>query len=142
MNLPSSLRDGTAIAGYYQSSAQTIATIGPGPCSGIAVDLNQNVFATVNGALYEVPFTSGSYGAAITLNAGSGDFRGMAVDGNGDVFVADSMNNVVTELPFSNGSYGAPITLGSGFNGPFSVAMGHHGQLFVVDQENIWQLGP
>ncbi|HEX5461490.1 MAG TPA: NHL repeat-containing protein [Steroidobacteraceae bacterium] len=129
-------------AGYYQSPAQTIATMGIGSCSGIAVDSNQNVFVTINDVVYELPFSSGSYGAAITLNAGSGEFRGMAVDANGDVFVADSTHDVVTELPFTNGSYGTPITLGSGFNGPFSLAMGHHGQLFVADQENIWQLGP
>lgn len=129
-------------AGQYQSSAQKLATVGIGGCSGIAVDSKQNVFVTNNGVVYEFPFSSGSYGAAITLNAGSGEFRGMAVDANGDVFVADSMNQVVTELPLTNGSYGSPITLGSGFNGPFSVAMGHNGQLFVVDQGNIWQLGP
>ena len=83
-------------AGYYQSSAQTIATMGVGSCSGIAVDSNQNVFVTTNGVVYELPFSGGTYGAAITLNTDSGDFRGMAVDGNGDVFVADSTNNVVT----------------------------------------------
>lgn len=129
-------------AGYYQSSPKTIATLGIGNCSGIAVDSNQNVFVTINGVPYELPFSGGSYGAAITLNAGSGEFSGMAVDANGDVFVADLMNNVVTELPFTNGSYGTPIALGSGFNGPFTVAMGHNGQLFVADRENIWQLGP
>ena len=129
-------------AGYYQSSAQTIAAMAVAGCSGIAVDSNQNVFVTINGVVYELPFSSGSYGAAITLNAGSGNFRGMAVDANGDVFVADIMHNVVTELPFTGGSYGTPITLGSGFNGPFSVAMGHNGQLFVADRENIWVLSP
>ena len=98
------------------------------------------MFVTINDVVYELPFSSGSYSAAITLNAGSGELRGMAVDANGDVFVADGTHNVATELPFTNGSYGTPIT-GSGFNGPFNVAMGHNGQLFVEDQENIWQLG-
>lgn len=129
-------------AGYYESSAQKMATMGIGGCSGLAVDSNQNVFVTINGVAYELPFSGGSYGAALTLNTGSGEFRGMAVDANDDVFVADIMHNVVTELPFTNGSYGAPISLGSGFNGPFSVVMGHNGQLFVADRENIWQLGP
>lgn len=125
--------------GAYHSPVVTVGTVVAG-CSGIAVDVNHDVFVTSNGAVYEIPFSGGSYGAVISLDAGSGNFRGVAVDANGDVFVADIANNVVKEIPFSGGSYGTPVALGSGFNAPFSVAVDQDGRVYVLDLGNIWRL--
>ena len=126
--------------GTYKA-VTTIGTVISG-CSGIAVDVNQNVFVTSNGAIYELPSNGTSYGAPITLNAGSGNFRGVAVDAKGNVFVGDLASNTVKEIPFSGGVYGAPITVGSGLNAPFSVAVDKNGRLYVLDVENIWRFAP
>jgi sugar lactone lactonase YvrE len=126
---------------YYQTPVITLGTA-LSLCSGIAVDANRNVFITTNGGVYELPFNGSSYGATTPLNAGSGNFRGMAVDTNSNVFVADRDNGVVKEIPFNGSSYGNPITLGSGFDAPFGVAVDKSGRLFVLDNQNIWRLGP
>jgi hypothetical protein len=56
----------------------------------------------------------------------------VAVDGSGDVFVADTLNNAVKEvLPD-----GAILTIGSGFNQPSGVAVDGSGDVFVADTLN------
>jgi large repetitive protein len=79
-------------------------------------------------------------GQPITLPAGTGYFNpsGVAVDGNGNIFVADIHNNAVKEIPFSAGAYGTPILLpaGSGFNEPMGVAVDGSGDIFVADSNN------
>ncbi|HUB06373.1 MAG TPA: hypothetical protein VMB50_05210 [Myxococcales bacterium] len=82
---------------------------------------------------------------------GSAEFRlpyGLAVDGQGDVYLADIKNNVIFEIDpagnvttFSgNGNYGfSPGTGGpSGsaeYNSPASIAVGGAGQIIVGDQD-------
>ncbi len=60
----------------------------------------------------------------------------VAVDANGDVFVADTNNNAVEEMVYSGGTYAAPITLGSGFSIPYRVAVDANGDVFVADTGN------
>lgn len=60
----------------------------------------------------------------------------MAVDANGDVFVADTNNTAVKEIPYSEGAYGAPLTPGSGFSYPTGVAVDAYGNVFVADSYN------
>ena len=61
---------------------------------------------------------------------------GVAVDANGNVFVADTLNDAVKKIPFSGGNYGIPITLGSGFNHPIGIAVDANGDVFVADSNN------
>src|SRR3954470_5271634 len=69
----------------------------------------------------------------------SGNFNhpaGVAVDGSGNVFVADYGNNKVVEILAVNGSIPANPTintLGSGFNQPSGVAVDGSGNVFVAD---------
>jgi sugar lactone lactonase YvrE len=127
-------------SGYYPLVA--VGTVLSEGCSGIAADAHHNVFVASNGGVYEFPVSGGSYGAPITLDAGSGNVGGVAVDTNGNVFVADTTNNAVKEIPFSGGSYGNPIALGSGLKAPKSVAVDKDGRLYVLDSEYIWRLSP
>ena len=60
--------------------------------------------------------------------------QGVAVDGAGDVFVADTLNNQVFELPAGGGS---PQTLPfTGLSGPGGVAVDGAGDVFVADSGN------
>jgi len=67
----------------------------------------------------------------------AGDFSavGLAVDGSGNVFVADFGNNAVREIP-SSGGYTMVTTLGSGFYHPSGVAVDGSGNVFVADMYN------
>jgi hypothetical protein len=49
-----------------------------------------------------------SFYATQTLGSGFNQPYGVAVDGSGNVFVADTYNHSVKEIPFSGGSYGTP----------------------------------
>ncbi len=77
-----------------------------------------------------------------TTTLGSG-FRfpgGVAVDGAGNVYVADVKNNAVKEVVAVGGSIPASnptiLTLGSGFSEPFGVAVDGAGNVYVADFGN------
>lgn len=61
---------------------------------------------------------------------------GVAVDGNGNVFIADYLTNQLKEIPFSGGTYGIPIVVDSGLSKPGQVALDASGDLFVADYGN------
>ena len=65
-------------------------------------------------------------GLTVTLGSGFNDPTGVAVDGSGNVFVADYGNNAVKEIVAVNGVIPASPTintLGSGFSYPTGVAV-------------------
>jgi len=64
---------------------------------------------------------------------------GVAVDGSGNIYVADTDNNAVKEMLAVNGAI--PVvptvrTLGSGFNYPVGVAVDGRGNVYVADLLN------
>jgi hypothetical protein len=59
-------------------------------------------------------------GTALPLGSGFSGPKGVAVDGSGNVFVADYGHNAVEEI-LAAGGYTTVNTLGSGFNGPLSL---------------------
>jgi hypothetical protein len=67
-----------------------------------------------------------------TLGSGFGIPGGVAVDGSGNVFVADASNNAVKEILAG----GTVNTLGSNFNNPTGVAVDGSGNIFVADSGN------
>ena len=77
-----------------------------------------------------------SFSYAIQTLGSFGSPWGVAVDGSGNVFVADSANNVVKKIPYSDGSYGTPVTLATGFDAPTGVAVDERGNVFVADSGN------
>ena len=76
------------------------------------------------------------YGAVVTLGSGFATPTGVAVDGNGNVYVADNGHSAVKEIVAVNGNI--PVsptinTLGSGFANPFTVAVDGNGNVFLTD---------
>ena len=78
---------------------------------------------------------AGGYTTVNTLGSGFSGPDGVAVDGSGNVFVADTGNNAVKEI-LAAGGYTTVNTLGSGFNQPFGVAVDGNGNVFVADTIN------
>jgi hypothetical protein len=81
--------------------------------------------------------TQANYAPSIQTTLGGGFFdpTGVAMDGNGDIFVADYGNNAVREI-VAAGGYALVKTLGSGFSHPSSVAVDGSGNVFVADEAN------
>jgi sugar lactone lactonase YvrE len=74
-------------------------------------------------------------GAVQTLGSGFSSPSGVAVDGSGNVFVADAGHNAVKEI-VAAGGYTTVNTLGSGFNDPEGLAVDGNGNVFVADHGN------
>jgi sugar lactone lactonase YvrE len=129
--------------------------------SGVAVDGSGNVYVadTNNNLIRKIDTTgavttfagSGTYGNAndpVALNASFKAPAGVAVDANGNVFVADQYNNgirkidtsgaVTTLAGLASGTYGSSDGQGSaaGFNAPFAVAVDMQGHVYVADTFN------
>ncbi|MEI9987094.1 MAG: hypothetical protein WDN69_30450 [Aliidongia sp.] len=80
---------------------------------------------------------SGAAQAQTILSLGSGfkSPEGVAVDGSGNIFVADTFNSAVKEV-LASGGYRDVANLGTGFNGPPGVAVDAVGNVFVADAGN------
>ncbi len=59
--------------------------------------------------------------------------REVALDGAGDLFIAENLNNQVVELPVGGG---AQTTVGTGLSGPYGVAVDGAGDVFIADTSN------
>jgi hypothetical protein len=77
-----------------------------------------------------------SYTQLTLASSGFGDPNGIAMDGSGNVFVADSGGNAVYEIPSGCTTSSCVKTLGSGFSGPEGVAVDRSGNVFVADTFN------
>jgi len=76
--------------------------------------------------------------APVVNGAGLRSPIGLAVDGAGDLFVADGGNNRIVEVPAGGGAAIAidPTVNGIGLNGPLGMAVGGAGDLFIADLNN------
>jgi large repetitive protein len=70
------------------------------------------------------------------LGGGFSNPSGAAVDGNGNVYVADNGNNAVKKIPPGCTSASCVTTLGGGFNGPVYPAVDGGGNVYVTDSDN------
>ena len=75
-------------------------------------------------------------GTQIALGGGFDGPRGVAVDGSGNVFVADSGHNSVREIPSGCLSSSCVIALGGGFSSPKGIGVDGGGNVFVADSSN------
>jgi len=71
----------------------------------------------------------------VTLGSGFDSPEGVAVDGQGNVFVADTFHNAVKEI-LAAGGYVTVNALGSGFSDPSGVAVDSSGNVYVADTGN------
>ena len=69
------------------------------------------------------------------VDSGFSSPSGVAADGAGNIFIADSTSNVVQEI-LAAGGYTTVKTLGSGFSCPRGVAVDGGGNVFVADSCN------
>jgi DNA-binding beta-propeller fold protein YncE len=75
-------------------------------------------------------------GIQITIASGVGHAQGIAIDGSGNLFIADMNNNRVLEMLWNGSSYGAPQVIISGLGGPQGIAVDGSGNLYISDTNN------
>ena len=82
--------------------------------------------------------TSGNYipGAAAAMGGGLSFPQGLAVDGAGNVYVADNGNNLVKRIPYSCSNAGCVATLSGNFSSAMDVAVDGAGNIYVADTGN------
>jgi sugar lactone lactonase YvrE len=81
----------------------------------------------------QVVFTSNT--TPSTIGSGLQSPNAIAIDGNGNIFVADTGNNAVKEV-LAAGGYVTVKTLASGFSSPTSVSVDGDANVFVADTGN------
>jgi hypothetical protein len=155
-------------AGSSSASGQSIGT-GLSDPTGVAVDGAGDIYiADYNvsqklGTVYEIPWVpsstskaGGAYGTQIALSTkamGLGDNLSLAVDGSGDVYVADPQNARVVKIltplqtflvvnPETAGdtTTASTVTVGSGFTAPSAVAVDSSGDVFVGDGTSLYEV--
>ncbi|HEX3662153.1 MAG TPA: SBBP repeat-containing protein, partial [Acidobacteriaceae bacterium] len=129
-------------AAYSGSTGTFDATDYTAP-QGIATDASGDVFIANNGGtptVYEMTLTGpGTYSAPVALpnpTPGYTFLRGVTIDSNGNLWVADNANGTggqVYELAYLSGSFGTPTKVGSGWTGPWQIAADASGNVFVTD---------
>jgi sugar lactone lactonase YvrE len=126
-----------------------ISSSGLSAPTGVAVDGVGNLYIGDSGNIYEVPYVNGALATSqqtkIASGLGTGNLN-LAVDGQGDVFVADESGKQVVEIPnpqtalmIQGGGY-PQITLGSGFTGPSAIATDSSGNVWVADGGNLYEI--
>jgi DNA-binding beta-propeller fold protein YncE len=117
---------------------------------GLAFDGSGDLFVTGyhdasknpnSGNVVALPKTTTGFGSVVTVTTGLSYPAGVAVDANGNVFVASTMDSnqdlnsgAILEIPFTGSSFGTPISLASGMTYSQGVALDSAGNIFFQDQ--------
>ncbi|HEY1802851.1 MAG TPA: Ig-like domain repeat protein [Terracidiphilus sp.] len=134
-------------AGTSSPTSGTVLGSGLSAPSGVAVDGVGNLYIGDSGSVYMIPYVNGALSSAnqtkIASGLGTGNLN-LAVDGEGDVFVADQQKKQVVEVPNPQTQVMEQsfplITLGSGFTGPSAIATDSSGNVWVADGSNLWEI--
>ena len=114
----------------------TFAPLAPGLRMG-AVQLSDSsgnpVASNLISGIGNGPAIAFGPGVQTTVGSGLNGPYGVAVDGAGDVFIADTYNNRVVEVPAGGG---AQTTVGASLNFPQGVAVDGAGDVFIADTYN------
>jgi hypothetical protein len=123
-------------ASYTSSSAYI-----PNP-EGVAVDGFGNLYVsggTSGSSIYEIPSGCSNFSCVLTLGSGF-NFNGavgLAVDANGNIYVASSSGNAIYEVPGGCTLSSCVTTVASGFNSPTGVAVDAAGDVYVADNSQV-----
>lgn len=101
---------------------------------GVAADAAGNLYLNAGGSLpgSNPVIKVAPGGTQTTVGTGVSSEGGIAVDGAGNVYIADTFNNRVVEFATNGVAY----TLGSGFNTPYGVAVDGAANVYVADTKN------
>ena len=126
---------------YDGATALGSATVSGSPATatltipaGLAVG-SHTITASYGGDVDFRPASSGvesTSAQSVVPATGLSEPFGVAVDGSGDVFIADIGSSQVTEVEAD----GTQTTVGSGLNKPFGVAADSSGDVFIADTGN------
>ncbi len=134
-------------AGTTTATSGKVLGSGLSAPTGVAVDGVGNVYIGDSGNIYEIPYIDGALATGqqteIATGLGTGNLN-LAIDGEGDLFVADQAKKQVVEIPNPQtelllASY-PQIVLGSGFSGPSAIATDSSGNVWVADGTNLWEI--
>jgi NHL repeat len=134
-SLASGLLKETLTAGSYAQStiARTVYSF------GIAVDAQGNIYLgdNVNNQVLKETLSNNSYTQS-TIATGLSGPHGVAVDGSGNVYIADSQ---IVKETLSGGSY-IQSTLANGFNDPLGIAVDSSGNVFASSPaaNSVWKV--
>jgi len=112
------------------------------------------------GTVYEIPWVpdkskaaGGAYGKQTVAATGFGNNLNLAVDGSGNVYVADPQNARVVKIPTPTQAFlvvnpqvagdttaTATVTVGSGFKAPSAVTVDFSGNVYVADGTSLYEV--
>ena len=75
-------------------------------------------------------------GALSTVGSGFHQPFGVAVDGSGNLFVADYAGNSILEMAYAGGTYGSPVTVAGNLAQPSGIAIDGDGNIYVSERAN------
>ena len=129
------------LATFYPGVQSTVANISSSSPIGIAVDATGDVYISawypqlvVKETLSGGSYTQSAFGGSVWGRPGGG----IAVDGAGNVYVADTDEGVVM-VPITDTTCATRsdcISIGSGLNSPFGVAVDGSGNVYIADTGN------
>ncbi len=93
-------------------------------------------YSGVTGSVVELHIIYLGSDTVTVLFSGFANSMGLAVDGSGNIYVADTGNNAVKQIPPGCGASSCFNTLGSGFSSPYGVAVDANGNVYVADTGN------
>ncbi|MDR3735647.1 MAG: MBG domain-containing protein, partial [Acidobacteriaceae bacterium] len=119
---------------YPTSSITTSFAQTVNPVSiGVAVDASQNFFVSTKASVLEFKAGCFSLSCATTVGGGFSYSAGLALDGAGNLYVADYIAPGIDLVPPGCGSAACMVSLGGGFSNPFGVAVDLKGNVYVDD---------
>jgi sugar lactone lactonase YvrE len=136
------------VANPYEGGFGTVPTVvasGLNAPYGVALDPYNNLFVADKGAnaVYEVPgamLTSATSnvgsGGLITVSSGFSAPTGVATDGSGSVYIADSGNKRIVKVPSESGvlTPADQVVLYSNLNRPYGIATDLTADIYYTDQ--------
>jgi streptogramin lyase len=130
--------NGTSYTYSAGNSCTVNVTFAPqyaGPRNGAVVlsDASGTIATAYIHGVGEGPQLAFGPAAQSTLGGGFLAPTGVAVDGSGNVYVADYSQNTVTEMPAGCASASCVTPLGGGFGGAWGVAVGGAGNVYVAN---------